>query len=195
MRLSIMAAVLSGVFGLAGMTSAASVTVEYGPVLHNGHYYYLLTNGGWSDSEAAAVALGGHLVTINDASENTWVFNTFSSYNGVQRALWIGLNDAAVEGTFVWSSGEPVTYTAWSPGEPNNNLNSEDWAYMWWPTHTYQARWNDIQNPVLNVNGFPFHGVAEVNSLAVPLPSAFSATLLGLATVVGTRYGRRRNRI
>ena len=34
---------------------------------------------------------------------------------------WIGLSDQAVENNFVWDSGEPVTYTAWGPGEPNNS--------------------------------------------------------------------------
>ena len=31
---------------------------------------------------------------------------------------WIGMNDWASMGDFVWSDGEPVGYDNWNPGEP-----------------------------------------------------------------------------
>src|SRR6185369_15166649 len=34
--------------------------------------------------------------------------------------FWIGLSDAAEEGTFVWTSGAHVTFQSWHRGEPNN---------------------------------------------------------------------------
>ena len=33
---------------------------------------------------------------------------------------WIGLNDMAVEGTFVWMDGSAPSYTDWKSGEPSN---------------------------------------------------------------------------
>lgn len=57
-------------------------------------------------------------MTINDAAENTFVFDTLTALGTIDRNLWIGLNDVAVEGTFVWASGEPVTYTNWAPASP-----------------------------------------------------------------------------
>jgi len=86
--------------------------VLLGPVIipGNGNAYYLLSQNNWTGSEAEAVSLRGHLVTINNAAEDAWVSTTFSDYGGINRALWIGLNDAAVEGTFQWISGEPVGY-------------------------------------------------------------------------------------
>jgi hypothetical protein len=37
---------------------------------------------------------------------------------------WTGFNDLTVEGTWVWINGDPVTYTNWHPGEPNNVYSS-----------------------------------------------------------------------
>ncbi len=39
---------------------------------------------------------------------------------------WIGANDLAAEGTFVWSDTTPLTYTNWNAGEPNNGSGGED---------------------------------------------------------------------
>ena len=86
-----------------------------GPVINpdTGHSYYLLTQNNWTGSEAEALTLSGHLVTINDAAENSWIFSNFSQPG---RVLWLGLNDAATAGKFVWTSGQAVTYTNWARG-------------------------------------------------------------------------------
>jgi hypothetical protein len=88
--------------------------------------YGLTEPTSWVEAEAIAVDCGGHLVTINDAAENAWlVANVLPSHDWA----WIGMNDAAEEGTWVWSSGEPVTYTNWYPGEPNDKFG-EDYGLM-----------------------------------------------------------------
>jgi hypothetical protein len=38
---------------------------------------------------------------------------------------WIGLQDEAVEGGFVWYDSSPVDFVAWAPGRPNNYVNPE----------------------------------------------------------------------
>src|SRR5438045_3064478 len=91
---------LACVSALLALASTAHATVIVGPILNpaNGHSYYLLETAAWTASEAEAATVGGHLVTINDLAEEQWVYATFSSYQGVSRALWIGLTDAASEG-------------------------------------------------------------------------------------------------
>ena len=65
-----------------------------------------LAEATWSEAEAYAQSLGGHLVTINDQAEEDWLVSELrpTSYYG----FWIGLTDEAEEGTWVWSSGEAV---------------------------------------------------------------------------------------
>ena len=127
----------------------------------NGHFYALLTPATWTWSERAAVAVGGHLTTIRSQAEQTWVFNTLAGYGGVNRLLWIGLNDVATEGRFVWSSGAPVTFTNWAPGEPNNTLGGEDFVTMYQPGHAQAGRWNDWGQRVFS-GSQPFNGVLEL---------------------------------
>ncbi|MDJ0502336.1 MAG: Calx-beta domain-containing protein, partial [Nostocales cyanobacterium LE14-WE4] len=100
----------------------------------NGKTYYLLSHASWADSRTKAISLSGNLVTINDQSENDFVVNTFKDKalniapTGKKVALWIGLNDLANEGTFVWSNGEPVSYTNWAVGQPQGGVPDEDFA-------------------------------------------------------------------
>lgn len=72
------------------------------------HTYGLTGEMPWADAEALAVRLGGHLVTINDQAEQDWLLAQFPD-----PYLWIGINDRAREGTWVWASKARVTFTAW----------------------------------------------------------------------------------
>ena len=155
---------------------ATPTGVLAGPILNpaNGHQYYLLNQDTWTNSEAGAIALGGHLVTINDLAENEWVFTTFSSYGGVSRSLWIGFTDQAVEGAFVWTSGENPGYTNWSAGQPNNGISAprgpESFAHFWSPDFIAAygfppGTWNDYVD-LNTVDGTPVQGVVEVSNQA-----------------------------
>ena len=76
--------------------------------VYQGDRYYRDTSSlNWTDARAFAQGLGGDLVTINDQAENDWLREKL--YGN----FWIGLNDIDTEGTHVWASGEPVTYTNW----------------------------------------------------------------------------------
>jgi len=57
------------------------------------------------DGEAAAQAVGGHLVTINSQAENDFLTPLIT--DGV---VYIGANDAGVEGTPTWIDGTPFSY-------------------------------------------------------------------------------------
>jgi Ca2+-binding RTX toxin-like protein len=107
------------------------------------HFYAQVGGLTWAQSEAYAVSLGGHLVTINDQAEQDWLAVNFPQAN-----LWIGMNDRETEGVWVWSSGEPVTYTNWSVGEPNDYRgivpSGEDAAAMNFQVYVPDnVAWND----------------------------------------------------
>lgn len=107
-----------------------------GAQTYNGHTYLLSQAGSWTDAQAEARRLGGNLVTINDAAEESWLRATFSQ----TERLWMGLTDAADEGQWKWVSGEAVAYTNWAPGEPNNDGSLQHYGVI-----NYQNQWDDTQ--------------------------------------------------
>lgn len=110
------------------------VSVPY--FTYNGKFYLLSNAGTWTQAQAQAVTLGGNLVTVNDAAENQFLVNTFGGTEG----LWIGLTDEVTEGTFKWANGEAVTYTNWSPGQPDNFGGAQDYAYI---NFQNPGKWDD----------------------------------------------------
>jgi len=77
-------------------------------------------------------------VSIGDEAENQWVLDTFGP-TAIAAAsvpapwLWIGFTDAAEEDSWLWTSGDPITYTNWGGNEPNGmpvGVPPEDYAVM-----------------------------------------------------------------
>ncbi len=86
-------------------------TPQYTFATYGGHSYVLASSRSWTDADAYAVSLGGHLVTIIRSANRIGCYTTLASQNPNP---WIGLNDATTEGTGLWTSGEAVTYTDWA---------------------------------------------------------------------------------
>lgn len=142
-------------FVVLSLARPAAAAVVAGPIVNpaNGHEYSLLQAATWADAEAEAIALGGHLVTIDDDAENDWVWETFQPHGG---PFWIGLNDVIQEGVHVWADGTPTSYTNWwvGGGEPNDAGGVED------AVEINNYLWNDRNGAVL------LEGVVEVAPIA-----------------------------
>lgn len=129
---------------------AGSDAVEAGPTYNpaTGSYYFRLKNSTWTQAEANAQALGGHLVTIETAAENQWIHDNL--WDGF--ALWIGLH--RVGNGFEWTSGSPAPYRNWATGEPNNWEGYEPAGEMW-----TDGKWNDTRDDAYYEDN---RGIAEV---------------------------------
>jgi alpha-tubulin suppressor-like RCC1 family protein len=166
----------------------AHAGILQGPVVNpaNGHTYYLLTENTWLNSQAEAQALGGNLVSVNDAAENTWLMTTFSPFFTTSFQLWIGLTDQTVEGQYQWISGEPATFANWGQGEPNNYVPDEDFAFMV-GTSIYglpPGTWVDSSSLPSPSTG-SYCGVVEIQEP----PIVVTGTASGITTVAATLRG------
>ncbi|XP_069566819.1 macrophage mannose receptor 1-like, partial [Brachyistius frenatus] len=78
------------------------------------------------------------LVSIHNTEEQTYVNSMVGT--GQVSAAWIGMSMFGIaNGQYMWVDFSPVTYTHWSPGEPNNANGEEQCVQM----NRHQGGWND----------------------------------------------------
>lgn len=111
------------------------------PVTFHCYLYDALATLDWDAARAECQAQGGDLVVITSSEESDFLDQSFGAV-AFDRA-WIGLNDLAVEGTFEWINGEPLSYTEWNMDEPNDSGGIEDCGEI------RQPGWNDLSCALL----------------------------------------------
>lgn len=83
---------------------------------YNGHSYYRSTSSStWTNAKAACEAMGGHLATISNTAENSFLFNTWPSG-------WIGYYQDKVAG---YTYSEPLGGYRWTENQVINGLQAD----------------------------------------------------------------------
>lgn len=109
-------------------------------------------------AQAFAQTLGSNLISIQSADENACILTDLNRLGYTSGdVIWIGFNDEAVEGQFVWYDQSPVVYTNWASGEPNNSGGNEDCTQIY-PGGSQPGTWNDLK-----CNGYNSMSIIEVN--------------------------------
>ena len=82
---------------------------------------------GWASAEEACHLMGSdtHLASVTSEDQQRAVAHLAK---GTGKSVWIGLNDVADEGSWVWSDDEPLEYSNFNPGEPSGD---GDGAFIW----------------------------------------------------------------
>ena len=167
-------------------------------LVFDGHEYMLTSAAtDWNTAQAEAVSMSGYLVAINSVAEQLFINENILVGQFAQVPLWIGLNDVAVEGNFsTWVNGDPVGFTNWKGGEPNDYPPGENYVTVNWEFSRGtgpRGTWNDT--PLAGTTGFtgntdgPYYGIVE---RVVPEPSSLIVwSLIGLS-FAGIGWHRRR---
>ena len=170
--------------------------VTFTPVVFNGHTYQLTPSPDtWTASEAYALTLGGHLVSITSQAEQNFIVSTFLGANSplANSPLWIGLTDQPNHDSRAytnWTTGEAVTYTNFFQGEPNNLQTNEDYVALNWHysfgSSSTQGQWNDLPNggSTENYGGNnaralgPYYGIVEISPTTPVVPEPGTVWML-----------------
>ncbi|XP_038065658.1 alpha-N-acetylgalactosamine-specific lectin-like [Patiria miniata] len=112
----------------------------------SGHCYWMVTEKmsfqaaeNHCQDRSSKLGMQSHLMSVTSPEESAFLRNYTADVLGEgHQALWIGLNDRAQPGIFVWTDGSSTPYCDFNPGEPNGS-NSEDCVVLWNVDH-----WNDI---------------------------------------------------
>ncbi|KAG2489770.1 hypothetical protein HYH03_011721 [Edaphochlamys debaryana] len=106
--------------------------------LGNSEFQLWQVRKSWSDARAHCQAVGGDLVSLPSLSEGAVLYSLLSGWassgelgqndvlTGRDVFVWLGGNDAAQEGRFVWANGKDFTSTSWAGGQPDNRFGNED---------------------------------------------------------------------
>lgn len=138
----------------SGIPAGASVNPQ------NEHPYLVYTDSlNWVDAKEFCKSLGGHLATISDAQEQTFV-EQLAQTCSERTNFWLGGYYDRNREIWKWVDGTPFTYTnwdSWNNGEtefsqPDNHTGNEwyirfgksDQTYETWVEHA--GCWNDIAN-------------------------------------------------
>ena len=122
--------------------------------MFNGHAYYRSDMGTVLMSQGLDLArflnvnspsVKGNLVAINSVAENKFLY---SQLNGLRYSHLIGLFSNS-PGKFGLITGEPLSYTNWAPGQPDNSggfgpINRERYAVI-----RNDGAWNDTSTKAL----------------------------------------------
>ena len=100
-------------------------------------YYLVQQSMSQSDASAACNVLGSHLAVITSAAENAAITNYLQT-TGYTNWVHLGATDNAVEGTYVWETGEAFVYLGWEIGQPQGG-SSENCCVT-----RYDGKWHDV---------------------------------------------------
>ncbi|XP_028934045.1 macrophage mannose receptor 1 [Ornithorhynchus anatinus] len=106
----------------------------------HGHCYYVesSTSRNWGQASLECMRLGATLVSIDSAAEShflTYIVEPFQSKTN----FWTGLF-RNVDGIWLWSNNNPVTFVNWNSKEPSNDNNHEDCVEL----YSSSGFWNDL---------------------------------------------------
>ncbi|XP_077991767.1 perlucin-like isoform X2 [Glandiceps talaboti] len=116
----------------------SSAACGYGWYYFKNKCYFIKESEFYTYDEAETLCQGmdSQLVIIKDAELDLFL----REFGSRTSSVWIGITDREVEGTFRWSDNTPLTYSNWSPPQPDNSKGIEDYGQL---NREYGGQWND----------------------------------------------------
>jgi hypothetical protein len=108
-----------------GVTTPAGGSGAATPAAGSGKRYEVVNQSlSWTDARREAERRGGYLSVITSAEEQRLI-ESMVTRDGSKRGYWLG-GYCENDRVFKWITGEPMNYTNWGTGEPNNLGKGQD---------------------------------------------------------------------
>ncbi len=112
----------------------------------DGHAYLFCSDElSWTAARMRCQTYGYDLAVVENAEDDAFVYGQISARTFAD--TWIGMNDTATEGTWVWIDGTPFVYTGWDDGEPNNGGTSGEDCGVIMTREGRETKWDDRDCP------------------------------------------------
>jgi len=132
----------------------------------NGHWYGLRVDplASLDDFDSSCARIGGHLVSLGSAQEHQFVVDLMIAQDWLARIGWpaIGLRRTSSTSPWRWSTGEPLEYLAWAPGEPSD---AGLFAQLWGTASGPNLTWSSNGNPFVSTGVIEFSADCNADGL------------------------------
>jgi hypothetical protein len=149
----------------------------------NGHVYNVVSNQSisWSNALSASSSTffggsTGYMATVTSQDEQDFFYR-------LDKSVWLGLSDAASEGTFKWVTGPDSgtvvrtpsgnvsgVFEKWASGQPNNYNNNEDYVGFYRPSGQYYG-WRDYGQTTSEIHGYVTEYGTSTSGMATDIQS------------------------
>jgi len=167
------------------ITDTSNQNIRY---LYNGHTYQIFENMNlsWNNAKAYCTALGGHLVTITDQNEQTFV-NAIIKDNPKPN-LWIGA-ERNMDGSYSWVTGEEFSFNNWINGVEVNYVTDLDVSVV---IQTYDTNedmpagtWTDISKEGGVASGYSIQEIGFICEWDEEMEGAYELADVGIELDLG----------
>jgi hypothetical protein len=172
----------------------------------NDHWYEVVMDNqsSWDQAEANAEQAGGYLATITSPGEQQFIESLLHDHASYSGLYWMGLKGTNIDGIFTWITTEPLSYTHWYPGEPNDyeyGIKDSRGGILWTteadtndPWYLGRRGWWDDQ-PALGFDTSPTGAIdlQREGYVVETIPEPSTLALLGVGAISLLGYAWRRS--
>lgn len=150
---------------------------------YEGHTYQIFCSSrSWDDAKAFCEKHGGHLATITSDKEQKFL-ERYLAKAEKKESYWIGLDSGKSKKFSKWITGEAISYTKWSDGNPDGNEPSHNCGRMAASEYADnnnwtmgRGTWDDVDANYYWINGFICEWDEENSPNALPVTTASDET-------------------
>uniref|UniRef100_A0A8C5WA99 Mannose receptor C-type 2 n=1 Tax=Leptobrachium leishanense TaxID=445787 RepID=A0A8C5WA99_9ANUR len=116
-------------WSLNGSCPTSSADSSWIPFRDYCYSFHMEVSVGQKDASWRCQKVGGDVLTIQDESENTFVWEHLQTYESQSRGAWLGMSFNAKVAALLWNDNSLVNYSNWGQQDSGHSLISPNSCY------------------------------------------------------------------